>query len=86
MDDSRECPVNVTYNVLNFTTRESPSFFGTFTKLRKANISFVMSVRLSVCPSVLPSVRMENLGSHWTNFYKIVYISIIRNSVEKNQS
>ena len=34
---------------------------GAFTKLRKATISFVMSVG--------PSVRMEQLGSsHWTDF------------------
>ena len=38
-----------------------------FAKLRKATISFVMSVR----PSVRLSVRMEQLGSHWTDFYEI---------------
>ena len=32
-------------------------FLGAFAKLRKATISFVMSV----CPSVL----VEQLGSHW---------------------
>jgi hypothetical protein len=32
-------------------------FLGTFAKLRKVTISFVMSV--------CPSVRMENPGSHW---------------------
>jgi len=52
MDNSRECPVNVTHIVLNFITRESPLFFGAFAKLRKATISFVMSVHLSVCHSV----------------------------------
>jgi len=36
-------------------------FLGDFAKLRKAIISFVMSVR--------PSVRMERLGSHWTDFH-----------------
>jgi len=40
-----------------------------FTKLRKATISFVMSVR--------PFVRMEQLGSHWTDFHEI-YMSIFR--------
>jgi hypothetical protein len=36
---------------------------GAFAKLRKAAISFVMSARLSV--------RMEHLGSHWTEFNEI---------------
>jgi len=34
-----------------------------FAKLRKAALNFVMSVRLSV--------RMEQLGSHWTDFHEI---------------
>jgi len=38
-----------------------PPFLGAFSKLREATISFVMSVSLSV--------RMEQLGYHWTNFY-----------------
>jgi hypothetical protein len=40
-----------------------PLFLGALAKLRKATISFVMSVRLSV--------RMEQLGSHWTDFQEI---------------
>jgi len=36
------------------------SLLGAFAKLRKATISFVMSVRLSV--------RLEQLGSQWTDF------------------
>jgi hypothetical protein len=38
-----------------------PPFLGAFSKLREATISFVMSVSLSV--------RMEQLGYRWTNFY-----------------
>jgi hypothetical protein len=42
-----------------------------------------------VCPSVHPSVRlsvrMEQLGSHWKNFHEILYLSIFRKSVMKNQ-
>jgi hypothetical protein len=34
-----------------------------FAKLGKSTISFVMSVR--------PSVRMEQLGSHWRDFHEI---------------
>jgi len=41
---------------------------GAFVNLRKANISLVMTVRLFVRPSVRPSVRIEQVGSHWTDF------------------
>jgi len=34
-----------------------------FSTLRKKNIIFIMSVR--------PSVRMEQLGSHWKDFREI---------------
>jgi hypothetical protein len=46
-----------------------------FTELRRANISFVMSVR--------PSVLMKELGSHWTNFHEILYLSIFQKYFEK---
>jgi len=49
--------------------------FGTFAKLRKATISF----------PVCPSVHMEQLGSHWTDFHEIWYLSIFRKFVEKIQ-
>jgi hypothetical protein len=39
-----------------------------FAKLRIATISCLMSVR--------PSVRMEQLGSVWTDFHKILYLRI----------
>jgi hypothetical protein len=48
-----------------------------FTKFRKATISFIMSVRLFV--------RMEQLGSHWTDLYEILYLSICEKSIEKIQ-
>jgi hypothetical protein len=38
---------------------------GAFAKLQETTISFVMSVP--------PSVRMEQLGYHWTNFHEIWY-------------
>ena len=38
-------------------------FLGKFTKSPKATISFVMYVP--------PSVRKEQLGSHWTDFHEI---------------
>jgi len=50
---------------------------GAFAKQRKATISFVVSVR--------PSVRIEQLGSHWTDFHYIWHLCIFRKSVEKIQ-
>ena len=47
--------------------RESVYFLSCFAKLRKATISFVMSVR----PSVRPIVGKEQLDCHWTDFHKI---------------
>jgi len=35
--------------------------------------------------SVRPSVRMEQLGSHWTDFHEIWYLSMIRKTVQKIQ-
>jgi len=40
-----------------------------------------MSVRLPVSPSV----QMEQLGSHWTDFHQTGYLSIFGRSVEKIQ-
>ena len=37
------------------------------------------------CPSVRPSVRMEILGSHWTDSYENWYLSTVRMSVDKIQ-
>ena len=52
-------------------------FLGALAKLRKTPISFVMSVCLSV--------RMQQLGSQWTDFYEISHLRICRKSVEKIQ-
>jgi len=48
-----------------------------FAKFRKALISFVMSVSVSI--------RMEQLGCHWGVFREIWYLSIFRKSVQKIQ-
>ena len=37
----------------------------------------------SSCPSVHLSVCMEQLGSHWTGFHEILYLSFFRKSVGK---
>jgi hypothetical protein len=50
-------------------------FLGTFTKLWKATISFVMSVCLSI--------HMEQLSSHWTDIHEICYLRIFWKSVKK---
>ena len=46
--------------MLNYYSLFRLWFLGAFAESREANISFVMSVR--------PSSRMEQLGSHWTDF------------------
>ena len=62
------------YKVYRYrTSLRSLAVLGAFAKLRKATISFVMSVR--------PSVRMEQLGSRWTHIHEISYFSIVRKSV-----
>jgi hypothetical protein len=47
-------------------------------KIAKRTISFV----LSVCPSV----RMEQLGSHWTDFREICYLGTFRKSFGESSS
>jgi len=49
--------ISATYDVVSLI------ILGMFAKLRKATVSYVMSVRLSV--------RMEQLGSNWTGFHGI---------------
>ena len=36
-----------------------------------------------VCPSVRPSILMEQLGSRWSDFHDIGYLRIFRKSVQK---
>ena len=54
------------------------SFVCAYAKLRKATISFVISVR----PYVRLSVRPEQIGCHWTDFHEIWYLNIFQNCVE----
>jgi hypothetical protein len=49
-------------------------FVGAFTELRKAAISFV----ISLCPFVCLTVRKQQLGFHWTRFHEILYLVIFR--------
>jgi len=55
-----------------------------FAKPWKANIGFVMSVRLSVCPCVFLSAK-KKIGLHLTDFYEIWHLTNVRNPVEKNE-
>jgi len=48
------------------------TFLGAFAELKKVTNSF-----MSVCTSF----RMQHLGSHWTHFREIWYLSIFRKSV-----
>jgi len=56
------------------------SLLGILAKLR-----ILASSWLSVNLSARPSVRMEQLDSHWTDFHEILYLSSFRKSVEKIQ-
>jgi len=47
-------------------------FSGACAELRKAIISFVMSV----CPSVYLTVRLEQFAYQWKDFHEIVYLNI----------
>jgi hypothetical protein len=52
-----------------------------FSKWRKPNTRFFMSVCMSVCLSA----RMEQLGFYWKDLYEIWYLSIFRKSVQQIQ-
>jgi len=69
-------PLDTTFN-REAISKEICNFLDTFAKWRKSTISFVMSVR--------PSFRMEKLGSHWTDFHEIWYLSIFQKSAEQIQ-
>jgi len=42
-----------------------------------------ISLRLFICPSVRPSVRMKQLGYYWMDFHEISYLGIFPKSVEQ---
>jgi hypothetical protein len=58
------------------------SLLGAFAKLRKATISFIVSVCLSVCPSV----RMKQLGSNLTDFHEILVFEYFSKIYRENSS
>jgi len=58
----RELPFVFNADLIIFKVIAFLALLGAFTKLRKAAVSFVISLCLSVCLSVF--VHMEQLGSH----------------------
>lgn len=52
---------------------------GVLAKLSKVTVSFIMSVSVSV----RPSVTMEQRSPRWTNFNGIWYLNIFTKSVKK---
>jgi hypothetical protein len=64
-------------NLNHYSCRLFAKFWlsGAFAKLQEATISYVMSVR--------PSIRMEQLGYHWTDFHEILYLTIFKKYIEK---
>jgi hypothetical protein len=53
-------------------------FLRAFPKFWRATVIFVKSV--------CPSIRMEQLGSHWTDFYEMWYMSFFSKMCRKNSS
>ena len=65
-------PLSLPLNLAQFTDA--------FAKLLKASY-----LHRHVCTPYSLSVRMEQLGSHWTDFLEIWYLRIFRRSVQKIQ-
>jgi hypothetical protein len=57
------------------------SSLGVFTKFSKVTVNFIMSVSVSV----RPSVSMEQRSSCWTDFHENWYLNIFAKSVKKIQ-
>jgi hypothetical protein len=56
------------------------SFLGAFAEFAKSDYWIC-----HFCPSVLLSVLVEQLGSHWIDFHEIWYLDIFRKSLDKFQ-
>jgi hypothetical protein len=62
---------------INVRCGQNVEFLEAFAKFRKSTMSSVVSV--------CPSIRIEQLGSNWTDFHEISYLSISGESVKKIQ-
>jgi hypothetical protein len=71
-----------TFGATNFSENVGLCFahtlLGAFAEFWRATVSFVVYVR--------PSVRMEQLGSRWTDFHEIWRLSIFLKCAEKIQA
>jgi hypothetical protein len=56
---------------------------------RRFQLNFRRVLKIVICECwlrhVRPSLRAEELGSHWMDFHEILYLRIFRKSVEKIQ-
>ena len=71
---ARGLPRQVLFLVCEVRAVGEAMVLSAFAKFWKVAIKFVVSV--------CPSVHMEQLGSNWTDFHEIWYLSIFRKSVE----
>jgi hypothetical protein len=60
----------------NVTRNVQFHIIGAFAKLQKKRLLASSYSYVSVCLSVCLCVRMEHLGSHWTDFNELWYLSI----------
>jgi hypothetical protein len=78
----------ITYDVFNTNKRlllhvVVTGLPNSYTLLGQILVAFAKLRIASSCLSALPSVFMEQLGSHWTDFNEILYARIFPKSVEK---
>jgi hypothetical protein len=72
---------------ISFFNESKPPIYKQYSQLHVQSFEdrLLASSSLSVRLPLLLSVHREHLGSHWTDFHEISYLSIFRNSVEKIQ-
>jgi hypothetical protein len=79
------CFVCIPVNKLSsFRYAVRPEYLGAFAKLRKATISFVISVRLSECNNSAPTKRIFTKFDIWVFFRKTVWIIQVSLRKDKN--
>jgi hypothetical protein len=81
--DTMQVTVPENFVLSTYPTRTWPVLNGDFRRVRKiAKSDYELR---HICPSVRPSVLMEQVGYHWTDCHEIWYLWIFRKSVEKTQ-
>jgi hypothetical protein len=71
-------PIYIAVHLIWNCAANAEQLLGVFAKLRKRLLA-------SSCLSLCPSVHMQQLGSHWTDFNEIRNLSIFQKSVERIQ-